>query len=153
MDSTLQHASTTCPEMLVWEDPLAAPALKLPPLPPPEFPVLSPFANNRAPLTSCERRLRAISLTFQFLENKQPTSSIPNTCIEQIQCDEKLVNLWYIKNYFWWLEKNQSLLKSLLYLTDCQNCAMKTLIIYTHSCVGAWVHMTCEHTVEEINLR
>lgn len=79
MDKTLQHASTTSPEILVWEDPLLAPALGLllPLLP--EFPVLSPFANSRAPLTSWERRLRAISLTFQFLENKQPTSSIPNT--------------------------------------------------------------------------
>lgn len=79
IDKTLQHASTTSPEILVWEDPLVAPALGLLPLLLPEFPVLSPFANSRAPLTSWERRLRAISLTFQFLENKQPTSSIPNT--------------------------------------------------------------------------
>lgn len=78
MDRTLQQAPTTSAGALGAGGPGAAPALGLPP--PPECPVLSPWASSSAPLTSWERRLRAISRMLQFLENRQPTSSIPNTC-------------------------------------------------------------------------
>lgn len=78
MDSTLQQAPTTSPAG--GEGALLAPAPGLLRPPPPECPVLSPWASSSAPLTSWESRRRAISRTFQFLENKQPTSSVPNTC-------------------------------------------------------------------------
>lgn len=67
MDRTLQQAPTTSAGALGVGGAGAAPAL-------------SPWASSSAPLTSWERRRRAISRTLQFLENRQPTSSVPNTC-------------------------------------------------------------------------
>lgn len=91
MERTLQHDSnTTSPDTSVQPAPAPSPA------PGQEC---SPLARRSALLMSCNSRRRAISRMFQFLENRQPTNSMPNTWrrghTQNYNYERNMALIWY----------------------------------------------------------